>query len=261
MDEKDLKALSRALASLKVADKRVTQSLGEICEKASKYGEQARAAHDKLSSAQAMHTSQQTVAVSERAERELLARVDEAARLLKVAKGVAPTLKRAIEAADRAARRIGSSSDASVAVTDALVALLRDLGDALDTALTRCLHSSDATALWRAARSRTLDGSVQHAGLDSVRALLGLMAQLDAVEAPARADALSAPGGRCQRGRARLLEDACARATEELQAACRLAATGSEAAQSHGGDSFPPAFLPALAEAASAAYKVPYASH
>jgi hypothetical protein len=203
--------------------------------------------------------------VSQRAERELLSRVDEAARLLKGAQGAAPALKRAIESAERAARRI-RGSDAGAAVIDALEVLLRDLGAALDAAWDRWLQSADATTLWRTARSRALvlqddanlDGSAEHAGLDGARALLRLLTQWDALVALGTTiDATSALGARCQRARTRLLEDASARVTVELQAACRLAATGSEAAQGHSGDGFPPALLPALAEAASAASKVP----
>ncbi|KAL1523464.1 hypothetical protein AB1Y20_018403 [Prymnesium parvum] len=265
--EKEVRELGHSLAALRQAEKRLDSRLEEMCEEASRHGARARATRLALASALAEHERSRSAAQAEKAERELLAPILEAADAVQAAKGSPPVLARAISLAEKATTGFCCSCLQTEASSTQLAAMLKDLGSALETAWRAWLQSPDATSLWRSlsrdAPERAPVRQKQSApvGIDAVRLFLQLLAQWDSMHAEAvKAGVASAELGakglaRSQRGRVLLLEALTSQARTQLQVACRLAAAATSGTEPPAGSAFPPAFLPALAEAASEASK------
>ena len=254
MDIKDVRTLSAQLSALSQAEKKFSQNLSTLCDLAASHAASATAAQSELTTATAAHAAVVARVDMHSAARALLSSVDQAARKLAAVGDKTTELAQAVDAAEDAASQVRSSAvaECGTAAVDALSALLRDLGAALDGSWARWLISTDAKTLFQGARALALQPPGDLAsGVDGLQAERMALATLREHQAlAARMDALEAGAGACgasQRWYNGLFSNCVARTREDLRVACDQALVGGQAPQS--------VFLAALAEAAGTAAK------
>ncbi|KAL3932251.1 MAG: hypothetical protein SGPRY_000780 [Prymnesium sp.] len=261
------KSLASSLAGLRQAERRLEGSLAELCSCAEVRARASSSARLSLARAIADHELCAREADAEREEALLLSAVEEASRLVRAAQGVASSIAKSFAAAENAIALCSDASEVSAAVRDALSQMLLSSREGLESAWKGWLLSSEAASLWRSSRDAPSQPSSpsksEPVGLAVVRAFLELTLQWDTMWTEAEARGFCSVGmeGRdgsslsCARqGGLWLLEQLNSYARSQLQAACRLAAAATQSCDSQVG-AYPPAFLPAIAEAVSAACK------